>query len=196
MKKVFSKILELARQYYEKGRIYDLPQIDWMIKKGEAIAKKEKMNRDLLLPVIILHDIGYSKVGEENPNVKDRTIKKEHMKKGATIAKKILKKVDYEPELSKAVVYYVSVHDNWIFGDNKPFTKCKEMALFNDLDFLVGIRNKRMFDLRAKSLKMSPEEMYNDLLKEEKLINRPFCCAETKKMFSSFLKARKKELKH
>ena len=195
MREIFSKMLELVKPFYEKGRTYDLPQIRWMMEKGEAIAKKEKMNINLLFPIIILHDAGYSKVGQKNPHIKDGNIKKEHMIEGAKIAKKILKEIDYDPKISKEIVHYVSVHDNWIFKDNNPFTECREMALFNDLDFLVGIRNKEMFDLRARSMKMSPEEMCNDLLKEEKLTNRPFCCVETEKMFEEFIKKRGGELR-
>lgn len=32
MEKIYEKILELVRPYYEKGRVYDLGQIDWMMK--------------------------------------------------------------------------------------------------------------------------------------------------------------------
>jgi hypothetical protein len=193
MKDIFIKILYLARPFYETGRIYDLPQIDWMLKKGEKICVKEKLNCDFLLPLIILHDIGYCKIDNKNPNIKDKKIKEEHMKEGAKIAKEILGDVDYDNELAKKIVYYVSVHDNWIFGDNKPYEECKEVALFNDLDFLVGIRNKEMFNLRAKSMNKKPTEMLKDLENEEKLVNRPFSCKETNEMFDKMIISRKKE---
>lgn len=196
MKRIFLKILELARPYYEEGRSYDLPQIDWMVRVGVDIAEKEGMNEDLLLPIIILHDVGYSRVNNKNPNIKDKEIKKEHMIKGAEIARQILDEINYDSELSKLIVYYISVHDNWLFGDNKPFLDCDEMALFNDLDFLAGIRDKEMFELRANSMGISPEEMYTEVFKEEKLINRPFCCVETKNMFDDFMKKRKEELEN
>ncbi|MBU2475564.1 MAG: HD domain-containing protein [Nanoarchaeota archaeon] len=194
MKKVYNKILDKAIPYYEGGRSYDIPQIGWMLKEARKILKKINLREGLIFPIIILHDIGYSAVDEKNPNVKEIGTKKIHMEEGAKIAEQILRKLNYDKEFVEKIVYYISVHDNWVLGDDEPFKECKEMALFNDLDFLVGIRSKEMFDLRAESMEIAPSEMFNSLLKEEKLKRRPFCCKETKELFSQLMGDRKKEL--
>lgn len=194
LKKAYSKIWKLARRYYEKGRPYDIQHIEWMMKQVEKLSKIEKFNEYLLMPICILHDIGYSKVNFKNHALMDAGIKKLHMAEGAKIAKEILGKVGYNNELLKRIIYYISVHDNWVFGDDSPFKECKEMALFNDLDFLYGISSKFALQQLAKGTGKKPEEIISLMESDEKHSRRPFCCAETKKMFKTFIKERKKEI--
>ena len=40
----------------------------------------------------------------------------------------------------------------------------------------------------------TPAEMYNFWMNDEKLINRPFSCESTKKMFKEFMDKRKEEI--
>lgn len=174
--KTYQKIWEFAKPYYQKGRVYDIDQIEWMTKKAEEIANSIKLNEDLLFPIIILHDVGYSLVDNKNPHIKDKKSKKLHMAEGAKIAQEILKKVNYNLKLSEKICHYISVHDNWVFNDNSPYKECIEMALFNDLDFLYVNSSQYAFEITAKSMNMTQEEFYEFWLHDEKLINRPFCC--------------------
>jgi putative nucleotidyltransferase with HDIG domain len=190
---VFERIWELAKPFYEKGRHYDIPHIEWMMKEAVRIADVEGLDKQLLLPICILHDVGYSTLDNKNPNVKSEDVKRQHMAEGAKIAQQILEEVEYKPELTKKIVHYISVHDNWLLGDDSPFQECKEMALFNDLDFLWAQSSWDVFTAQAKSMGKEPKEMYTFWLHDEKLQRRPFCCEETKKMFSEFMAARKKE---
>jgi hypothetical protein len=194
MDKRYLRIWELAKPYYQKGRSYDIPHIEWMIKEADKIADLELLNKDLLLPIIILHDVGYSIIEESNQNIKSKESKKIHMKESAKIAKQILSKIDYPRHLIKKITYYISVHDNWLFGDDKPYQECKEMAVFNDLDFLWVTTSFNTFKITAESMGMNPREFYEFWSKDEKLDKRPFCCDYTRKMWKTSMENIKKLL--
>jgi hypothetical protein len=183
MNKIYLEIWELAKPYYQHSRSYDIPHIEWMIKKADRIAGLEKLDKKLLLPIVVLHDVGYSIISQNNPNIKDKETKVIHMKEGANIASKILAEADYNKEIAKRIVYYISVHDNWLLGDDVPFQECREMALFNDLDFLWATTSFNIFKNMADSMNMSPKEFYKFWLKDEKLTRRPFCCDYTRQMW-------------
>lgn len=193
MKEIYKKLWESAKPYYEKGRVYDIPHIEWMMKEIDRIAKIENLNEDLLMPIAILHDVGYSVAGHVNPNIKCPDSKQAHMIEGAKIAEKILAELEYDKELSQKIVRYISVHDNWILGDDAPFKECKEMGVFNDLDFLWGQSSFEVFRQQAESMGKGPEEMHDFWAADEKLTRRPFACEATKKMFGEYMSARKKE---
>jgi hypothetical protein len=196
MKEIYKKLWELAKSYYEKGRSYDIPHIEWMMGEADRILKIEKLNEDLLMPIVILHDVGYSMAGNKNPRMKCQDSKRKHMEDGAKISGELLEKIGYDPELTKKIVHYISVHDNWIFGDDLPFKESREMAVFNDLDFLWAQSSLGMFEYGAKSMGMKTEEMYDFWINDEKLVRRPFSCEATKKMFEKFMEERKKEVEN
>lgn len=194
MNNKYLKIWELAKPYYEKGRIYDIEQVTWMTQKAEKIIQTFEVNKDILFPLIILHDIGYSIITNKNPHLKDKNTKIVHMKVGSEIAETILKEVNYDSKLSKIIVYGVSVHDNWVIGDDKPFKESVEMALFNDLDFLYAQSSYEALKIGGQSMGLSPKEMFNFWSKDEKLIRRPFCCKGTNDLFVKQMNKRKKEI--
>lgn len=196
MKQIYKKLWELAKPYYKKGRSYDIPHVEWMMGEAKRIAKIENLNEGLLLPIVILHDVGYSMAGNKNPRMKCKDSKRKHMEDGAKIAGKLLEKIYYDPELAKKIVYYISVHDNWIFDDDAPFKECREMGVFNDLDFIWAVSSLSMFEYGAKSMGMKTEEMYDFWLNDEKIVRRPFSSEITKKMFEKFMAERKKVLGH
>lgn len=195
MKAIYQQLWQLAKPYYEKGRQYDVPHIEWMMGHAVRIAKQEKVNEKLLLPICILHDVGYGVVTQEkNPGIKNQEIKKAHMIAGAKIADQLLREVRYDDTLREQIVHYISVHDNWVFGDSVPFHECKEMALFNDLDFLWATSSFEVFKTLATSMKLHLREFYEVWKKEEKLVNRPLCCDATKKMWEESMKEIKEQL--
>jgi hypothetical protein len=187
MEQIYLGMWEKAKPFYEKGRVYDIDQVSWMMKEGERIAEIENLDKKLLLPIIILHDVGYSVVGQKNPHIKDKNIKEMHMKEGAKIAEKILEDLNYDTELAEKIVYYISKHDNWVLGDDMPFKECKEMALFNDLEFLFVTSSKQAFKYSAESMGLSEKEFYDFWKTDEKLTRRPFCCEETRKMWKEMI---------
>jgi len=65
MEEQYLKVWELAKPFYEKGRSYDIPHIAWMMKEAETIAESEMLDKRILLPIVILHDVGYSVVNQK-----------------------------------------------------------------------------------------------------------------------------------
>jgi len=194
MENIYSQILELARPYYEKGRVYDLDQINWMVRQVELLADKLNLNKTILMPLVILHDVGYAFVDERNPHIKSQEIKRIHLDEGVKVAKKILDQVSYDPELSKQIVYFVSVHDNWVFGDDEPYKNSRLLSFFNDLDFLHAQSSLEHFKYVGDSMGAPVEDMYDFWMNDEKLTRRPFCCPETEEIFRNFMVERKREI--
>ncbi len=194
MDDTYSKILELATPYYQQGRSYDLGQINWMVGQAELLADKLNLDKAILMPLIILHDVGYAFVDDRNPNIKSQEIKRIHLVEGVKVAREILSKVNYPKDLSDQIVYFVSVHDNWVFDDDEPYKKSKLLSFFNDLDFLHAQSSLEQFKNCGESMGVPVEKMYDFWMNDEKLKRRPFCCPETKEMFESLMAQRKLEI--
>ena len=89
MNNKYQKMLSLAIPYYEKGRAGDVEHVKWLCKTVPRHAPEE-LDLDVLMGVVILHDVGYSKVPKDfNPY--DLKIRELHSREGAEIAKTILK---------------------------------------------------------------------------------------------------------
>ena len=170
----------------------DLAHIKWMMKEALTVCRKENIDDSLLLPLVILHDCGYA-ITPKNNSFK-LTTRKQHMRKGAEITKKILGKIDYPKKKVKKIINYVFVHDNWALGDNSIYRKDKILSVFNDLDFIWMV-TPRGFQEVGKILNKNPQDMLEYLENNEKLNNRPFFAPTTKKLFYSYLKKRTNSLK-
>ena len=129
MEYIFLKIWQLAKPYYEKGRVYDIDQVEWIMGWGEKLAEVVGADKKILMPLIILHDVGYCFVDNKNPPIKDKVSKKLHAVEGAKIARKILEQVGYDRKLTEQIVQGVLEHDNWAFGDDEPYKNCKRCHL-------------------------------------------------------------------
>lgn len=183
----YGKLLNEAIPYYEKGRYYDIPQIQWMLEVAHQICKSEKVDPEIFYPLIILHDIGYAGIPEKNPDFRDIKIKKDHMKVGAEKAKEILQKAGYNPGKIDAITHLISVHDNWVFGDNKPYEESKELAIFSDLDFMFPLIDPEIFKAWETKYHKGTKETLEIFLNDAKLKDRPLACDSTKKIFDNLL---------
>ena len=102
--------------------------------------------------------------------------------------------MNYPEDLSKQIIYFVSVHDNWVFGDDEPYKKSRLLSFFNDLDFLYAQSSLEQLKNVGESMGIPVEKMYDFWMNDEKLIRRPFCCQETKAIFENFMTQRKLEI--
>ena len=191
MKDIYTKIWKLAKPYYEKGRPMDVDHIEWMTKAALEVSEKENLDDSLLLPLVILHDVGYAEVPKDNPFNKD--IRKAHMKAGTNITRRILKEVGYPQDKIEKIVYYVSVHDNWALGNDKIYKEDIILGVFTDLDF-IWMATPKGFPALLKILKKSAPELIGYLETDEKHIKRPFFTRTTKNMYIKYLDDRKKEV--
>lgn len=192
MKDIFGRIWSAARPIYQKGRPMDVSHILWMMNAGFKVCRKERIDDTILIPVIILHDIGYGLISSDNPyNIEMRRL---HMQKGAERAKAICESFNYPVEKIKLIEYYISVHDNWVFGDHEIYHQNIILGVFNDLDF-IWMATAEGFLAVQKIRQVDHLTMVNFLKKNEKLVNRPFCTKTTKEMFEKYIQERMKGIR-
>jgi len=182
MKKIYSDIWKVAKSYYKKGRPMDLGHVSWMMKEAEKVCKKEKLDDSLIMPAVILHDVGYSVTGAVYYDKKKKGL---HMKVGAKLTKKILTDLNYPQEKIKKICYFISVHDNWIYGETEIYKKNKELGVLRDLDFL-WILTPDALKILSTELKKTKYEYLIEILEEGK--EKSFSTKTTKKMFDDYTK--------
>jgi len=175
---------KLAKPYYEKGRPMDIDHIEWMMKDAMFVCKEEKLDDSLLLPLVILHDVGYG-VGKHVYLEKES--KKDHMVAGAKIAEGILNKLKYPKDKAKKIVDYISVHDNWIYGEDEIYRKDLVLGTFNDLDFM-WLAVPKGFVAIKKILNKTDKELIDHIKNDSKLVRRPFATKTTKKLYEKYMR--------
>jgi len=190
MEPIYNRIWQASRRYLSEGQSYTEAHVEWLLSKALDIKKYEKIDEEIFLPLIILHDVGYS-FAKKNP-FRDDT-RQSHMKAGAMISRDILRQVRYPRKKAAQITKMISIHDVWALGDHSPYLKNKEMALFNDLDF-ISMATPSSFSDMARLLKKQPGEMLGHLKENEKLSNRPFACETTGKLFESKITQKTYEL--
>lgn len=140
MEQIYATIWEKALPYYERGRSMDIAHIQWIMRAVEEVCQSEQqLDQTILMPLAILHDVGYAEVPKNNPFNLD--IRKSHMQTGARIAGTILETVGYEIPKRERICGLIAVHDNWALGDDSVYAD-QELAVFNDLDFIVPSQNR------------------------------------------------------
>jgi len=115
--KLFDYVFE---RYYLKdkimGRWYDPYHILFSTCFALALERTDEKISPLIVPGIILHDIGYCALPDKTDlnNPQGRIL---HMQKGAAITAKSLAEVgDFNPFEIGIIVEMVATHDNWILG--------------------------------------------------------------------------------
>ncbi len=183
MEKIYLRIWKLAKQYYKKGRPMDIKHISWMMKEADRICKKEHINNSILIPLVILHDIGY---GVSDKIYFDKTKKEAHMKAGAKLAKKILKVVKYKQEKINEICKLIRIHDYWIYEKYYLYKKNKILWIFNDLDFIWLVHPEGFRQVR-KILGKSKDDMVSYIQKDIRHKKLGFSCKQTKKLYQEYL---------
>ena len=118
MKELFNKIWELALLYQDKRE--DVGHAETSLKYARKLVTLENGNEYVVIPAIILHDVGWSQLPEKrrmmvfDPGAKEedrRGVVYEHQIEGIKLASKILRKVNYPPELTDEILEIISQHD-------------------------------------------------------------------------------------
>ena len=197
MEGVYKRIWKEAKEYYKKGRPMDIEHIKWMMKIAGKICQKENFDESILIPLVILHDVGYAKVNNlEEIKYFDVDIRKAHMKAGEEIADLILKSIKYRKDKTKKIIKYVGIHDNWAFGEVEIYEKDKMLGTFKDLDYLWPY-TRIGFESIKKHLKKNDQEMWKSLNDEKSPIynKKEFSTIFTKELREKYLKRLKRYLR-
>ena len=159
MKEIYKKMLEKALSLYEKGREGDVEHIKWLSEVITKYVHESEVDYDLLIPVVLLHDVGYSKVPKRSHPF-DLDIRKFHSEEGAKIAEEILKELNYPKDKINEIKRLILKHDNWAFGDD--FANEPVLRIFNNFDFM-WMASEKGFDIVRKFMKKEPKEFYEQI---------------------------------
>lgn len=118
MKEIFKKIRDLALPYQDKRD--DPGHAEVTLKYAEELTALEKGNEDVVIPAIILHDVGYSQLTKDrrlmvfSPGAAEgdrRAVVYEHQVESVKLAVKILRQVNYPADLTDEILEIISQHD-------------------------------------------------------------------------------------
>jgi hypothetical protein len=195
---IYTKIWEKAKPYYEKGRPMDVPHIEWMMRVAWELCEKEHFDDAILMPLVILHDVGYKGVEHvANVNSYNKDIRKLHMELGRHYAVDILTAVSYPQDKILKVAYYVSIHDMWAFEELDLYVKDPILGIFKDLDYL-WIYTPIGFKSVATMLNKNDQQMLAYIESETSPIygKKPFSSESTKTLREQYLEERRKAVTH
>lgn len=195
MDAVYTKIWEAAKPYYERGRPMDVAHIEWFMRVASEICEKEGLDASLLLPLAILHDVGYSEIQNvQKADYYAQNIRLEHMRIGKAIAEKILRSIGYPEDKIATIVEYVGVHDIWAFGEVNRYIQDPILGTFKDLDYL-WIYTKDGCDAIQQTLGKNDQEMLEHLKNEPSPIGgkKPFSNESTRALHDTLLRERELE---
>jgi len=170
MKEVFNKIWGLALPYQDKRD--DPGHAEVTLRYAIELVALEKGDEDIVIPAIILHDVGYSQLPKErrllvfNRDARDqdrRAVVFEHQIESIKLAAKILRQVDYPDELTDEILDIISQHDT-----REGFIS-KNEGIVRDADKLWRTSKERYAVAEARP-KPTEEER---LKKFEEDINKP-----------------------
>jgi HD superfamily phosphodiesterase len=116
---VYERIYALAEPYWQT-RANDLHVPESYELARELLELLPEADEAVVLPAILLHDVGYAVVPEEDhhkglagaPRGWEEEITRRHEIAGAEIAGEILESVGYEPELTTRIKEIVDGHDS------------------------------------------------------------------------------------
>lgn len=144
------KALPLLKQ----GRPGDDKHAEEVVKFILDYNGKLVLDKDILIPVAIMHDIGHSTILPEHFKYvtgPEKLVngKLAHMLTGAKIAKELLESINYDSERSKEIVEIISIHDADQLDkvDLEKFYNSDNKKIFHDIDSL-----DRYTELRIKSM--------------------------------------------
>lgn len=155
----YKQLLEKALPYYEQGRPMDVEHIKWLYKTVPQFVSQGELDHTILMPLVVLHDVGYSKIpkGSDSYNL---DIRKAHSEYGAEIARALLTEMNYAKQSIDEVCRLVLKHDNWAFGDS--FVDEPYLLAFNNFDFM-WMATEKGFKMCREGFKgrPSPTEFYH-----------------------------------
>lgn len=147
----YLKIWKKSLPFLQKGRPGDAEHAKEVVEIILNYRGPLKLNKDILVPAAIMHDIGHCAILPEHfafitGETKIRNGKLVHMLAGAKIAHDILTSVKYPPQLTVEIVDIISMHDaDQLEGvDIKKIYTSDNKKIFHDIDSLDRYTKKRI----------------------------------------------------
>ncbi|MGB6064120.1 MAG: HD domain-containing protein [Desulfomonilaceae bacterium] len=111
------QIWDRAVTFLRRGRPGDVEHTSTVLTYGKTLVANEGGNPLVVIPTLILHDVGWSQVDfsdfisappEAKPDVESVRL---HMRRGAQIANDVLNDLGWQPELIRRITRIIAVHD-------------------------------------------------------------------------------------
>ncbi len=112
----YRKIYELAKPFLDTRENETHIRVCYTF--ARRLLEAEGGDERVVLPAVILHDVGWKCVPEElqlkafGPGKKDKDMNRIHEVEGAKIARRILEQVKYDPVLTDEIVEIIIGHDS------------------------------------------------------------------------------------
>ena len=116
MEAIFEKIRQLAEPYLNT-RGNDI-HTENSTKMAYELLKREGGDKEIVIPAIILHDVGWKSVPEDlqskafGPTVKSPELARLHEVEGVRIAKEVLEKLNYDENKVEEILEIIDGHDS------------------------------------------------------------------------------------
>ncbi|MGD9041808.1 MAG: HD domain-containing protein [Desulfobacteraceae bacterium] len=187
MRAIFDEIWRRTKPYLNTRKNDIHTEIS--VRFAEILLEKEGGDEDVVMPAIILHDVGWIKVPEDEqlkgfgPKAQSPSVLKKHELEGVRIAKGILEDVDYNKGKMAEILRIIEGHDS-----RKESDSINE-SIVKDADKLWRF-SREGFTIDCKRFNLKPMERIG---KNDLDIDRMFFTASAKQIASKELKQRLKE---
>lgn len=157
---------------------------------AERLLDEEGGNPEVVIPAIVLHDIGWSRVPEDRqltacgPNVQDPELTKVHEREGARLAGAVLADLDWPEALVDEIVDIVAGHDT------RSGSRSLNESIVKDADKLFRL-SLRGFSIDCERFELDPAA---HLVWLEERIEGWFFTATAKRLAREEIAARQADL--
>ena len=116
MEEIYKKIWELAESLLNTRHNQQHTEIAY--RAALRLLESEEGDEAIVIPAIILHDIGWIKVPEGlqltafGPKAKNKELNRVHEVEGVKLAREILEKVNYDPQKMDEILAIIDGHDS------------------------------------------------------------------------------------
>ncbi len=189
MRAIFDEIWRRAKPYLNT-RQNDI-HTEISIRFAEMLLEKEGGDENVVMPAIILHDVGWIKVPEEEqhmgfgPEIQSPVVVKKHELEGVDIAKGILEAVDYNKEKIAEILEIIEGHDS------RKETRSIDESIVKDADKLWRF-SREGFTIDCDRFNLKPLERVK---KKDLDIDSIFFTASAKQIARKEIKERLNESK-
>lgn len=156
MKAIFERIWALALPYQDQRD--DQGHAEVTLRYARMLVELEAGDEDIVVPAVILHDIGWSQLTREDrllifrKDVKEedrRRVVNLHQEASVRLARDILNEVNYPEDLSREIIEIVSQHDTrkgFISKNDGIVRDADKLWRFSEEGFRAGLARRRPTD--------------------------------------------------
>jgi len=187
MEEIYDRIWELAKPLLNTRHNQQHTEIAY--RAARRLLESEEGDEAIVIPAIILHDVGWIKVPEElqltafGPKAKNKELNRVHEVEGVKLAREILEKVNYDPQKEEEILAIIDGHDS------RREAISPSDKIVKDADKLCRFTHQGT-SLDCERYEMSFDEWYEFLMAR---IDRWFFTQTARKIAREELERRKKE---